>query len=68
MGAIERNGYRFVPEFSVTYQKGAVHVYRNGKYLDEITFDFSGKYPDVDQIEELVEQYCKNNRITPSSN
>jgi Family of unknown function (DUF5370) len=68
MGAIERNGYRFVPEFSVTYQKGAVHVYRNGKYLDEITFDFSGKYPDVDQIEELVEQYCKNNRITSSSN
>ncbi|MED0660908.1 YbxH family protein [Bacillus smithii] len=68
MGAIERNGYRFVPEFSVTYQKGAVHVYRNGKYLDEITFDFSGKYPDVDQIEELVEQYCKNNWITPSSN
>ncbi|MGG1480419.1 YbxH family protein [Bacillus smithii] len=68
MGAIERNGYRFVPDFSVTYQKGAVHVYRNGKYLDEITFDFSGKYPDVDQIEELVEQYCKNNRITPSSN
>lgn len=68
MGAIERNGYRFVPEFSVTYQKGAVHVYRNGKYLDEITFDFSGKYPDVDQIEKLVEQYCKNNRITPSSN
>lgn len=68
MGAIERNGYRFVPEFSVTYQKGAVHVYRNGKYLDEITFDFSGKYPDVDQIEELVEQYCKNNLITPSSN
>ncbi|MEJ9212104.1 YbxH family protein [Bacillus smithii] len=68
MGAIERNGYRFVPEFSVTYQKGAVHVYRNGKYLDEIKFDFSGEYPDVDQIEELVEQYCKNNRITPTSN
>ncbi|MBE3570461.1 MAG: YbxH family protein [Bacillales bacterium] len=68
MGAIERNGYRFVPEFSVTYQKGAVHVYQNGKYPDEIPFDISGKYPDVDQIEELVEQYGNNHGIVSFSN
>jgi hypothetical protein len=63
MGAIERNGYRFVPEFSVTRQKGAIHVYRNGKFLEEIDFDFLGKYPDIDQFEEIVEQYCNHHEI-----
>ncbi|WP_186312796.1 DUF5370 family protein, partial [Bacillus pumilus] len=28
MGAIERNGYTFEPEYSVTRQNGAIHVYR----------------------------------------
>ncbi|MDF2910779.1 MAG: hypothetical protein K0Q56_1660 [Sporolactobacillus laevolacticus] len=27
MGAIERSGYRFVPEYSVIQQSGAIHVY-----------------------------------------
>lgn len=27
---IERNGYRFEPEYSVFEQSGAIHVYRKG--------------------------------------
>ncbi|WP_042142016.1 YbxH family protein [Paucisalibacillus sp. EB02] len=58
MGAIERSGYRFEPEFSVIEQNGAIHVYHDGEFLEEITFTFSGKYPLVDKIEELVDEYC----------
>ncbi|MCS0789377.1 YbxH family protein [Cytobacillus pseudoceanisediminis] len=58
MGAIERNGYRFEPEFSVISQNGAIHVFHNGKFLEELKFEFSGKFPENDQIEEMVAQYC----------
>ncbi|MBC5636207.1 YbxH family protein [Ornithinibacillus sp. BX22] len=59
MGAIERSGYRFEPEFSVIEQNGAIHVYQDGQFIEEITFRFSGNYPEVDMIEELVEAYCE---------
>ncbi|WP_264739224.1 YbxH family protein [Cytobacillus firmus] len=58
MGAIERNGYRFEPEFSVISQNGAIHVFHNGKFVEELTFEFSGKFPENDQIEKMVAQYC----------
>lgn len=59
MGAIERSGYRFEPEFSVIEQNGAIHVYHKGEFIEEITFNFTGKYPLVDKIEELVDEYCQ---------
>ncbi|NRD80230.1 YbxH family protein [Bacillus sp. BRMEA1] len=63
MGAIERSGYRFVPEFSVIQQNGAIHVYNKNKFIEEIHFDFTGKYPEMDQIEELVDEYCEQHNL-----
>ncbi|MEH7356417.1 YbxH family protein [Neobacillus drentensis] len=63
MGAIERGGYRFVPEFSVIQQNGAVHVYNKDQFIEEIQFQFSGKFPELDQIEDLVDQYCHQHNI-----
>jgi hypothetical protein len=61
MGAIEKNGFVFESEFSVINQKGAIHVYKNGSFLEEIEFEFSGKYPEHNMIEELVTHYCFEN-------
>jgi len=63
LGAIERNGYRFETEFSVIQQNGAVHVYHEGEFIEELTFSFSGKFPEHDQIEQLVEDYCEKRGI-----
>ncbi|MBY0120416.1 YbxH family protein [Bacillus sp. S/N-304-OC-R1] len=63
MGAIERNGYQFKPEFSVVNQDGAIHVYNRGEFLEEIPFVFSGEFPEHDLIEELVNHYCFENGI-----
>lgn len=63
MGAIERNGYRFVPEYSVIEQNGAIHVYNKGTFIDEVHFSFNGKYPEMDQIEQLVDDYCEQQGI-----
>ncbi|TYS17634.1 hypothetical protein FZC78_07165 [Rossellomorea vietnamensis] len=68
MGAIDANGFVFETEFSVTAQKGAIHVYKEGTFVEEIRFEFNGKFPQHDQIEELVNNYCythqrKNNDI-----
>ncbi|MCS0674083.1 YbxH family protein [Cytobacillus firmus] len=63
MGAIERNGFRFEPEFSVISQNGAIHVFHNGKFLEELKFEFSGKFPENDQIEEMVAQYCNRHGL-----
>lgn len=63
MGAIERNGYIFEPEYSVINQNGAIHVYYNGEFIDEMKFTFSGRYPEHDQIEELVDDYCEQKGI-----
>jgi len=43
IGAIERNGYLFEPEFSVISQNGAIHVSHNGRFIEEIRFDFFRK-------------------------
>ncbi|MGX1825949.1 DUF5370 family protein, partial [Heyndrickxia sporothermodurans] len=40
MGAIERNGYVFEPEFSVVNQDGAIHFYKNGQFIEEIVLEF----------------------------
>lgn len=63
MGAIEREGYLFEPEYSVIEQNGAIHVYKDGEFLEEIKFSFSGKYPNPGQIEQLVNNYCDERRV-----
>ncbi|RWR07837.1 YbxH family protein [Siminovitchia fortis] len=63
MGAIERNGFIFEPEYSVIEQNGAIHVYREGEFIEELKFSFSGEYPELDQIEELVDEYCERKGI-----
>jgi hypothetical protein len=63
MGAIERSGFRFEPEFSVINQNGAIHVYQNGKFVEEIQFKFTGKFPENDQIEEIVDNYCNHHGL-----
>jgi hypothetical protein len=62
MGAIERNGYIFEPEYSVTYQKGAIHVYFRGTFVEEIPFTFSGIKPSDEQIELLIDEYFQKRR------
>jgi hypothetical protein len=63
MGAIERNGFRFIPEYSVSHQNGAIHVYNKDRLIEEIKFQFSGDFPELDQIEDLVDQYCNTRQI-----
>ncbi|MGG3563398.1 YbxH family protein [Neobacillus rhizosphaerae] len=63
MGAIERNGYRFVPEYSVIQQNGAIHVYKREDFIEEIQFKFLGNFPVLDQIEDLVDKYCDLHNI-----
>jgi hypothetical protein len=58
MGAVERSGYRFEPEYSVIEQNGAIHVYHHGEFIDEIKFSFAGDFPEFDQIEGMIEEYC----------
>lgn len=63
MGAIEREGYLFEPEYSVIEQNGAIHVYKNGEFIEEIKFSLFGKYPEPGQIEQLVDDYFDERRI-----
>ena len=63
MGAIERSGYIFEPEYSVIEQNGAIHVFREGEFVEEVKFTFHGKYPELDQIEQLVDDYCERKGI-----
>ncbi|MEQ2525359.1 hypothetical protein EKG37_16250 [Robertmurraya yapensis] len=63
MGAIDRNGYRFETEFSVINQNGAIHVYHEGEFMEEIPFHFDGKFPEPNLLEELVEGYCEKHNI-----
>jgi hypothetical protein len=57
MGAIEQNGYIFETEYSVMLQKGAIHVSKDGQFIKEIDFTFSGNQPDAKEIEELIEEF-----------
>jgi hypothetical protein len=63
MGAVERNGYVFEPEFSLINQKGAIHVYHNGSFVEEIQFNFAGDFPELKFIEEIINGYCNNHNI-----
>lgn len=63
MGAIRINEYTFEPEFSVVNQKGTIHVYYRGKFIEDIVFQFEGQYPEHDLIEELVNHYCFEHNI-----
>ncbi|MDQ0226378.1 YbxH family protein [Metabacillus niabensis] len=63
MGAIERSGYRFEPEYSVIEQNGAIHVYKKGTFIEELPFTFSGQAPNLGEIEKLIDQYCEEQGI-----
>jgi hypothetical protein len=63
MGAIERDGYIFDIEYSVIQQKGALHVYRDGVLIDELTFTFAGEKPNEQQIETLIDHYIEQRTI-----
>lgn len=63
MGAIERNDYRFQPEYNIINKKGAIHVYHKGDFVEEIIFPFHDKYPDHDDIEKMVDDYCTEHNI-----
>ena len=63
MGAIERSGYVFEPEYSVISQDGAIHVYQKGEFVEEIKFTFSGQGPELDQIEKLIDEYCHTHEL-----
>ncbi|MCF6410819.1 DUF5370 family protein [Pseudalkalibacillus salsuginis] len=60
MGAIQRGDYTFEIEYSVSHQNGAVHVYENGKFKQELPFDFIGDKPDENEIEKIIDQYYDN--------
>ena len=62
MGAIERNGYRFEPEYSVIGQNGAIMFITMGSFGGSKVF-ISGKYPELNQIEQLVDEYCEEKGI-----
>lgn len=57
MGAIQRNGYEFQTEFSQISKTVAIHVYKNGKFIKEMTLPFKGEQPDGDLIEEKIEEF-----------
>jgi hypothetical protein len=59
LGAIEQGGYRFDVEYSVSLQKGALHVYQEGEFIEELTFDFTGEKPDDAKIEKMVNTYVE---------
>lgn len=63
LGAIDRNGYRFEPEYSVISQVGAVHVYKSGTYVEEIKFQFQGEFPESEQIQKNIDTYCNQHNI-----
>jgi hypothetical protein len=63
MGAIERSGYVFEPEYSVINQAGAIHVYHKGDFIKKIKFSFEGQGPDFDQIEKLIDEYCEKQGV-----
>ncbi|WP_096201137.1 DUF5370 family protein [Bacillus sp. FJAT-45350] len=57
MGVIDKDGFRFEVEYSVINQTGALHVYRGGEFIEELTYNFEGDRPNPEQIEEIVDGY-----------
>ncbi|MEH7382332.1 DUF5370 family protein [Bacillus sp. JJ1533] len=62
MGAIDREGYRFETEYSVINQNGAIHVYRDGDFIKELPFSFTGEQPEPALLEKIVESFFENNQ------
>lgn len=60
LGAIQKNGYTFGVEYSVMLQKCAIHVYKDGEFIKELSFDFSGQDPDPEEIEAVVDSFLEN--------
>ncbi|WP_221567402.1 DUF5370 family protein [Alkalihalobacillus sp. TS-13] len=60
MGAIQRGTYTFEIEYSVSHQNGAVHVYEDGTFKQELPFEFIGEKPDEAKIEKMIDQYYDN--------
>ncbi|SET04377.1 hypothetical protein SAMN05421676_102416 [Salinibacillus kushneri] len=61
MGAIQQGDFQFDVEYAVSLQEGAIHVYRDGEFIEELTFSFGGQKPDEQQIEKLVNDYVERN-------
>jgi hypothetical protein len=59
MGAIQRAGYEFGIEFSQISKTAALHVYKNGEFLKELSFPFEGSEPSQERIEEEIEHYLE---------
>lgn len=59
MGAIQRDGYVFEVEYSVSHQNAAVHVYKDGEFLKELPFSFIGSKPDEEQIQKQIERFLQ---------
>ena len=59
MGAIEQGGYRFEVEYSVLLQRGGLHVYKDGEFIQEIEFSFEGENPNPEQLESLVNSFLE---------
>ncbi|MEK5443325.1 DUF5370 family protein [Fredinandcohnia sp. FSL W7-1320] len=62
MGAIDREGYRFETEYNVIGQKGAIHVYRDGEFIKELSFTFSGEQPDPALIEDEIDKFFETHQ------
>ncbi|TLS38971.1 DUF5370 family protein [Pseudalkalibacillus caeni] len=62
MGAIEREGYIFEIEHDTIHRTGALHIYCNGDFVDEITFDYTGNEPNEEKLEELIDDYLKKHK------
>ncbi len=60
MGAIEQDGYRFEVEYSLSHQKGALHVYKDGEFIEELAFPFTGEKPNEEEINTLVDTYLQD--------
>ncbi|WP_439951307.1 DUF5370 family protein [Caenibacillus caldisaponilyticus] len=66
MGAIQRNGYTFDVEYSVMLQKGAVHVYKDGRFIKEMPFAFRGNEPDPQLVEAVVAAFFDGGGTHPT--
>ena len=62
MGAIEETVIDLAT-VSCDWQNGAIHVYKNGEFIEEVHFTFSEKNPELDQIQQLVDKYCEEKGI-----
>lgn len=60
MGAIARDGYVFELESNTINQTGAIHIYRDGHFIKEITYSYEGNQPSQEKIEETIDHFLDN--------